>query len=168
MKNNNKINYADECYISPLILLIIYIIVLLIIFICGFSNGMIASLINGDISTFLFLFIALGPMLVVMYFLFNSYKIYKMKRNMNLYIMNNGVCIEGKVISIRHIYTPSGLNGHSGFHNTIADIQFTYNDIEQVLVVDHLLINEKDTKKYENKKVKVYIYNNMHYVDIIN
>lgn len=168
MKSNKKINYADEYYISPLISLIICIIVLLIIFIAGFSNGMIESLINGDISTFIFLLISLGPMIVVMYFLYKSYKKMKMKRNMNLYIINNGICVEGKVNWIKHTYSPSSdYEGH-GFHNTIVEVKFTYNGIEQTLVEDHLLINEKDIKKYENKKVKVYIYNNMHYIDVIN
>ena len=169
MKNSKmKINYADESYILPLVYLIVFIVALLIILIIGFFNGMIESLINGDISTFIFLLISLGPMIVVMYFLYKSYKKMKMKRNMNLYIINNGICVEGKVNWIKHTYSPSSYYEWHGFHNTIVEVKFTYNGIEQTLVEDHLIIREKDKKKYENKKVKVYIYNNMHYVDVIN
>lgn len=163
-----KINYLNEYYISPLVSLIICIVALLLIFVTGFSNGMIKAIFDGDISIILFLLIALGPMIIVMYFLFRSYKKTKRQRNMNLYIINNGICVDGKVISIRHTYTSGPDIGDRGIHNTIADIEFTYNGIKQVLVEDNLLISEKNIKKYQNKKVKVYIYNNMYYIDIIN
>jgi len=164
-----KPNYKNEDYKSSLLTLIILIVIILItVFPILFYNGMFDAIINGDISSLIFLIIFLSMAIIPGIFLFRDYKKEKHQRKINLHIIKNGVCVEGKILSIRHIYTPSELDGHSGHHNTIAEVEFIYNSSKKVIMVENLLIKEENTKKYENKKVKVYIYNNMHYVDIIN
>lgn len=164
-----KPNYNNEDYKSSLITLIILIVIILftVIPILVYTS-MFNAIINGDISSLIFLLLFLSMAIIPGIFLFRDYKKKKQKRNINLHIIKNGTCIEGKILSIRYIYTPSEIDGHTGHHNTIAEVEFIYNSSKKILMVEHLLVKEKDIKKYENKKVKVYIYNNIQYIDIIN
>ena len=51
---------------------------------------------------------------------------------------------------------------------TMTEIKYKIENEDKIIVVDHLFIKKRKFKKYRNKLVKIYVYNNMSYIDIIN
>lgn len=83
--------------------------------------------------------------------------------------MKEGKLIQGKIIRIYD-------NNNNGFpienkktiHNVTAEIEYTINNDRKTIIADHLAINVNRLDNYTSKQVKIYVYNNMSYIDIIN
>ena len=159
-----KINYSNENYKGQLFAVIVFIIVLLFILI-WFTVGRFWE----NVSTIVLFSICVIMVLPWLIFSLIDYKKRKRNRNMNLYIMKNGYSVEGKIISI--------VDRKSTFNNgyrleinrtVVATVEYNIETNTKVVVVDNLLINYRKIKQYQDKKVKIYIYNNMNYVDILN
>ena len=52
--------------------------------------------------------------------------------------------------------------------NAGEEIEYTINNDRKTITVDHLAINVNRLDNYTSKQVKIYVYNNMSYIDIIN
>ena len=97
------------------------------------------------------------------------YAIFVLQSEGKLFIMKEGKLIQGKIIRIYD-------NNNNGFlienkktiHNVTAEIEYTINNDRKTITVDHLAINVNRLDNYTSKQVKIYVYNNMSYIDIIN
>ena len=158
-----KINYRNENYISNIPSIIICIILMIIVFIWGFSNEMFID-VSGIIFFSFFILILLIPIII---FTIRYYK-QKQQRNLNLFIMKNGICIEGRIISIYDNFTYRPEIKKKSMHNITAEIAYNIDNEEKTILVDRLYIRTYNIEKYKDKVVKIYIYNNMTYVDVIN
>jgi hypothetical protein len=156
-----KINYYNENDKKNKTL--IFICVLLMLF--GILFCIYHSKEHIDIGFILFCGIWNLLLGILLLFLVKQYKKYKEQRNMNLFIMQQGECIKGKIISIYDNYIEGNTRG---IHNVTAKIAYTIHHEEKIVVVDRLCIPIKHIKKYENKIVDIYIYKNMNYIDIVN
>ena len=111
MKNSKlKINYGNEYYKNNIIALVILSVVIFVISpIIIITNGMFGAIINVDISSLIFILIFLSIAIIPGIFIFKDYK-KKQQRNMNLYIMNNGICVEGKVYIYNNMHYVDVIN----------------------------------------------------------
>lgn len=96
-------------------------------------------------------------------FSLNEYLKSKEKRNLNLFIMKNGKIIQGKVINIYDNKTPEHF-----IHNVTAAVEYYLDNERKVITVDNLAININKMNDYINKPVKIFVYTNMNYIDIVN
>lgn len=97
---------------------------------------------------------------IVLFFSTKTYIKRKQKRNLNIFIMEHGKFIDGVVTKIEDTYI-DGVN-------ITTTVSFNLNGEPKIIVVDNLAINYRTIKKYYNKKVKVFLYTNMNYIDIVN
>ena len=158
-----KVNYHNEDYKSNIFSLAICIIAIIVVIIWGFSSNLFFD-IGGLIFLSIFIIILLIPICI----LIRRYHKQKTQRNLNLFIIKNGVCINGKIKTLYDNKTIRYGTETRTLHNITAEIIYNVDNEEKVIVVDNLCINMNDIKKYENKTVKIYIYNNMNYIDLIN
>lgn len=101
-------------------------------------------------------------------FSLNEYSKIRKKRNLNLFIMKNGKIIQGKVIDIYDNKTSGNLDNNKNIHNVTADIEYHLDNERKVIAVDNLAININKMNDYINKSVKIFVYTNMNYIDIVN
>ena len=90
------------------------------------------------------------------------------KRNLNLFIIKNGKIIQGKVINIYDNKTSGNLDNNKIIHNVTADVEYYLDNERKVIAVDNLAININKMNDYINKSVKIFVYTNMNYIDIVN
>ena len=158
-----KVNYHNEDYKSNIFSLVICLIITIIVIIWGISNNLFLD-IGGLVFLGIFILILLIPICILIR---GCYK-RKVQRNLNLFIIKNGKCINGKIKRLYDNKTTGVENGTRTLHNVTAEVLYNVDSEEKMIVVDNLCININDFKKYKNKVVKIYIYNNMNYVDVIN
>lgn len=156
-----KINYYNENYKQNRFPIAICVILMLFsIFFCTYH-----SIDHVDTGFILFCSVWNIILSILLLFLVRDYKKRKEQRDINLFIRKQGKCIKGKIISIYDNYT----KGHTRMmHNVTAKIAYTMDNKEKIIVVDQLCIYIRHIRKYENKIVNIYIYNNMNYIDIMN
>ena len=77
--------------------------------------------------------------------------------------MKNGKIIQGKVIDIYDNKTSEYF-----IHNVTADVEYYIENERKVIAVDNLAININKMNDYINKSVKIFVYTNMNYIDIVN
>lgn len=82
--------------------------------------------------------------------------------------MKNGKIIQGKVINIYDNKTSGNLDNNKNIHNVTADIEYYLDNERKVIAVDNLAININKMNDYINKPVKIFVYTNMNYIDIVN
>ena len=159
-----KINYHNEDYKSNVFNIVIYILIIVFVIFwwaletkCTFEFGIIVLCS-----------IIILPIIILIFFSIINCKKRKEQRNLNKFIIKNGICIKGKVVKIYDNYTDSVDIGYRGIHNVTAEIQYQYKKKKKNIVVDGLALNVNRLKSYVDKTVNIYIYNNMDYVDIIN
>ena len=157
-----KINYHNEDYSTELFNIIIYILILIFLIVWSIFTGV-------DIGSLIFIGICITFIIIMLSFSIRQYLKKKNQRNLNLFIMKEGKLIQGKIIRIYD-------NNNNGFlienkktiHNVTAEIEYTINNDRKTITVDHLAINVNRLDNYTSKQVKIYVYNNMSYIDIIN
>lgn len=159
-----KINYYNENYENNVYTIIIIILLIVVITIWGIINKLtsnIGILILCTTSNIMLLI----PLIIGI----KQYKRKKEQRNLNLYIIKNGICIPGKIVSIYDRYSREDYidNSHI-YHNITAEIEYYIDNELKKIIVDKLMIKLKEIKEYENKDIKIYIYNNMSYIDVKN
>lgn len=161
---DKKINYHSEDYNSVIFNIALYLIFIILILIWGiFSFNKNISV--GKIFFYSTLIIFLS---ILLFFSVKSYKSRKNKRYLNLFIIKNGKKIKGKIISISDNYISRMELDRKRLHNINAKINYNVNNEDKLVIVDELCIKRKKLKKFENKTVNIYIYNNMSYIDVIN
>lgn len=162
MESFMKVNYNNEDYMSSLFSIIIFVLIFIVILVWGITTKVLYKF-SGLAFTGIFIII-MGVFFIVE---MKDYKKRRQQRNLNLYIMKNGECIKGKIVSIYDHFI-SGVDLQHGAHNIIAEVRYHMNDKEEIIVVDNIQLKFNELEKYQNKMVNIYIYNNMNYIDIIN
>ena len=128
------------------------------------SNGFDAI----DVSYLIFIGICSTFTIIMLAFSLNEYLKIKKKRSLNLFIMKNGKIIQGKVINIYDNKTSEDLDNNKIIHNVTADVEYYIENERKVIAVDNLAININKMNDYINKSVKIFVYTNMNYIDIVN
>ena len=128
------------------------------------SNGFDAI----DVSYLIFIGICSTFTIIMLAFSLNEYLKIKKKRSLNLFIMKNGKIIQGKVINIYDNKTSEDLDNNKIIHDVTADVEYYIENERKVIAVDNLAININKMNDYINKSVKIFVYTNMNYIDIVN
>lgn len=79
--------------------------------------------------------------------------------------MKNRKVIQGKVINMYDDKTSGDLDNNRVIHNVTAKVEYYLDNERKVIAVDNLAI---DVSNYINKPVKIFVYTNMNYIDIVN
>lgn len=159
-----KINYHDEDCSGSLFQMIILVSVFLFLIVWFVSNGFDAI----DVSYLVFIGICSTFIMIMLVFSLNEYLKSKKKRNLNLFIMKEGKVIQGKVINMYDNKTSGDLDNNRVIHNVTADVEYYLDNERKVIAVDNLAININKMNDYINKPVKIFVYTNMNYIDIVN
>lgn len=159
-----KINYYDEDCSGSLFQMIILVSVFLFLIVWFVSNGFDAI----DVSYLVFIGICSTFIIIMLAFSLNKYLKSKKKRNLNLFIMKEGKVIQGKVINMYDNKTSGDLDNNRVIHNVTADVEYYLDNERKVIAVDNLAININKMNDYINKPVKIFVYTNMNYIDIVN
>ena len=159
-----KINYHDEDCSESLFQMIILVSVFLFLIVWFVSNGFDAI----DVSYLIFIGICSTFIIIMLVFSLNEYLKSKKKRNLNLFIMKEGKVIQGKVINMYDNKTSGDLDNNRVIHNVTADVEYYLDNERKVIAVDNLAININKMNDYINKPVKIFVYTNMNYIDIVN
>lgn len=159
-----KINYYDEDCSGSLFQMIILVLVFLFLIVWFVSNGFDAI----DVSYLIFIGICSTFIIIMLVFSLNEYLKSKKKRNLNLFIMKEGKVIQGKVINMYDNKTSGDLDNNRVIHNVTADVEYYLDNERKVIAVDNLAININKMNDYINKPVKIFVYTNMNYIDIVN
>lgn len=159
-----RINYHDEDCSESLFQMIILVSVFLFLIIWFVSNGFDAI----DVSYLVFIGICSAFIIIMFAFSLKKYLKIRKKRNLNLFIMKNGKIIQGKVINIYDNKTSGNLDNNKNIHNVTADVEYYFDNERKVIIVDNLAININKMNDYINKLVKIFVYTNMNYIDIVN
>lgn len=159
-----KINYYDEDCSGSLFQMIILVSVFLFLIVWFVSNGFDAI----DVSYLIFIGICSTFIIIMLVFSLNEYLKSKKKRNLNLFIMKEGKVIQGKVINMYDNKTSGDLDNNRVIHNVTADVEYYLDNERKVIAVDNLAININKMNDYINKPVKIFVYTNMNYIDIVN
>lgn len=159
-----KINYHDEDCSESLFQIIIWVSVFLFFIVWFVSNGFDAI----DVSYLIFIGICSTFTIIMLAFSLNEYLKIKKKRSLNLFIMKNGKIIQGKVINIYDNKTSEDLDNNKIIHDVTADVEYYIENERKVIAVDNLAININKMNDYINKSVKIFVYTNMNYIDIVN
>lgn len=159
-----KINYHDEDYSESLFKIIICVLIMLFLVVWFVSNGFDAI----DVSYLIFIGICSTFIIIMLVFSLNEYLKSKKKRNLNLFIMKEGKVIQGKVINMYDNKTSGDLDNNRVIHNVTADVEYYLDNERKVIAVDNLAININKMNDYINKPVKIFVYTNMNYIDIVN
>lgn len=159
-----KINYYDEDCSGSLFQMIILVSVFLFLIVWFVSNGFDAI----DVSYLIFIGICSTFIIIMLVFSLNEYLKSKKKRNLNLFIMKEGKVIQGKVINMYDNKTSGDLDNNRVIHNVTADVEYYLDNERKVIAVDNLAININKMNDYINKPVKIFLYTNMNYIDIVN
>lgn len=159
-----KINYHDEDCSGSLFQMIILVSVFLFLIVWFVSNGFDAI----DVSYLVFIGICSTFIIIMLVFSLNEYLKSKKKRNLNLFIMKEGKVIQGKVINMYDNKTSGDLDNNRVIHNVTADVEYYLDNERKVIAVDNLAININKMNDYINKPVKIFVYTNMNYIDIVN
>ena len=159
-----KINYHDEDCSESLFQIIIWVSVFLFFIVWFVSNGFDAI----DVSYLIFIGICSTFTIIMLAFSLNEYLKIKKKRSLNLFIMKNGKIIQGKVINIYDNKTSEDLDNNKIIHDVTADVEYYIENERKVIAVDNLAINRNKMNDYINKSVKIFVYTNMNYIDIVN
>lgn len=61
--------------------------------------------------------------------------------------------------------TSGDLDNNRVIHNVTAKVEYYLDNERKVIAVDNLAI---DVSNYINKPVKIFVYTNMNYIDIVN
>ena len=154
-----KINYHDEDCSESLFQMIILVSVFLFLIVWFVSNGFDAI----DVSYLVFIGICSAFIIIMFAFSLKKYLKIRKKRNLNLFIMKNGKIIQGNVINIYDNKTPEHF-----IHNVTAAVEYYLDNERKVIAVDNLAININKMNDYINKPVKIFVYTNMNYIDIVN
>ena len=159
-----KINYHDEDCSESLFQIIIFVSVFLFLVVRFVSNGFDTI----DVSYLIFIGICSAFIIIMFAFSLKKYLKIRKKRNLNLFIMKNGKIIQGKVINIYDNKTSGNLDNNKIIHNVTADVEYYLDNERKVIAVDNLAININKMNDYINKSVKIFVYTNMNYIDIVN
>lgn len=159
-----KINYHDEDCSESLFQIIIWVSAFLFFIVWFVSNGFDAI----DVSYLIFIGICSTFIIIMLAFSLNEYLKIKKKRSLNLFIMKNGKIIQGKVINIYDNKTSGDLDNNKIIHDVTADVEYYIENERKVIAVDNLAININKMNDYINKSVKIFVYTNMNYIDIVN
>ena len=159
-----KINYHDEDCSESLFQIIIFVSVFLFLIVWFVSNGGDAI----DVSYLIFIGICSTFIIIMFAFSLKKYLKIRKKRNLNLFIMKNGKIIQGKVINIYDNKTSGNLDNNKIIHNVTANVEYYLDNERKVIAVDNLAININKMNDYINKSVKIFVYTNMNYIDIVN
>ena len=159
-----KINYHDEDCSESLFQIIICVLIMLFLVVWLLYNGFDAI----DVSYLIFIGICSTFIIIMLAFSLKKYLKIRKKRNLNLFIMKNGKIIQGKVINIYDNKTSGDLDNNKIIHNVTADVEYYLDNERKVIAVDNLAININKMNDYINKPVKIFVYTNMNYVDIVN
>lgn len=158
-----KINYHNEDYKNNIFNIVVYIFSIAFIICWWFFNGK-----PVEIGALVFCGILILFLLILLYFSIRRYRKQLNKRKLNLFIIENGTRIQGRITRIYDQYS-SGTNMDSeGHHNVTAEIEYQQEYSKQIVAVDDLAINIRKLESYHNKIVSIYVYNDMHYIDIVN
>ena len=159
-----RINYHDEDCSGSLFQMIILVSVFLFLIVWFVSNGFDAI----DVSYLIFEGICSTFIIIMLVFSLNEYLKSKEKRNLNLFIMKNGKIIQGKVINIYDNKISGDLDNNKIIHNVTADVEYYLDNERKAITVDNLSLNINKMNDYINKPVKIFVYTNMNYIDIVN
>lgn len=159
-----KINYHDEDYSESLFQIIICVLIMLFLVVWLLYNGFDTI----DASYLIFIGICSAFIIAIFTFSLKRYLKNKKQRNLNLFIMKNGKIIQGKVINIYDNKTSGDLDNNRVIHNVTAEIEYYSDKKRRVITVDNLAININKMNDYINKPVKIFVYTNMNYIDIVN
>ena len=154
-----RINYHDEDCSVSLFQMIILVSLFLFLIVWFVSNGFDAI----DVSYLIFEGICSTFIIIMLVFSLNEYLKSKEKRNLNLFIMKNGKIIQGNVINIYDNKTPEHF-----IHNVTAAVEYYLDNERKAITVDNLSLNINKMNDYINKPVKIFVYTNMNYIDIVN
>ena len=158
-----KINYQNENYMPVMIPIIITSILIPLIILWGYFH-------ESYKNKYGILFVGTSVILLVIFLIIFiiSYKKRKKRRELNLSIIDNGIVIPGKIESI---YRKRYLGDEDSPGKTIvyATISFYIDNEKKEVNVKNINIPFfVKLKDYQDKEVKIYVYNKMMYIDIIN
>ncbi len=159
-----KINYHDEDCSEGLFNIIISVLVMIFFVVWLVYNGF------DTIDTSYLVFIGICSAFIIAMFSFSlkGYLKIKKQRNLNLFIMKEGKVIQGKVINMYDNKTSGDLDNNRVIHNVTAEVEYYLDNERKVIAVDNLAINVSKMNDYINKPVKIFVYTNMNYIDIVN
>ena len=159
-----KINYHDEDCSEGLFNIIICVLVMIFFVVWLVYNGFDTI----DASYLVFIGICSAFIIVMFSFSLKGYLKIKKQRNLNLFIMKEGKVIQGKVINMYDNKTSGDLDNNRVIHNVTAEVEYYLDNERKVIAVDNLAINVSKMNDYINKPVKIFVYTNMNYIDIVN
>lgn len=159
-----KVNYHDEDCSESLFKIIICVLITLFLVVWLVYNGFDTI----DVSYLIFIGICSAFIILVLAFSLKAYLKIKKQRNLNLFIMKNGKIIQGKVINMYDNKTSGDLDNNRVIHNVTAEVEYYLDNERKVIAVDNLVINISKMNDYINKPVKIFVYTNMNYIDIVN